>query len=71
MVLHGNLSFLDKVIKATNFDICRSDVLFLRIIGVQISNIPVSFNKLKEWIFERYEKISLSNEMLQTNVHQP
>ena len=36
-------------------------MLFLRIIGIQISNILVSFNKLKEWIFERYEKISLSN----------
>ena len=37
-------------------------MLFLRIIGIQISNILVSFNKLKELIFERYEKISLSNE---------
>ena len=46
-------------------------MLFLRIIGIQISNILVSFNKLKEWIFERYEKISLSNEMLQTNVYKP
>ena len=36
-------------------------MLFLRIaIGNQISNIHVSFNK--EVIFERYEKISLSNE---------
>ena len=41
------------------------------IIGIQISNILVSFNKLKEWIFERYEKISSSNEMLQTNVYKP
>ena len=38
-------------------------MLFLRIIiGIQISNILVSFNKIKELIFERYEKISLSNE---------
>ena len=36
-------------------------MLFLRIImGIQISNTIVSFNKLKEMIFERYEKISLS-----------
>ena len=31
------------------------------IIGIQILTI-VSFNKLKEIIFERYEKISMSNE---------
>ena len=38
-------------------------MLFLRIIiGIQISNRIVSFNKLKEMIFERYENISLSNE---------
>ena len=38
-------------------------MLFLRIIiDNQISNILLSFNKLKELIFERYEKISLSNE---------
>ena len=38
-------------------------MLFLRIIiDNQISNILVSFNKLKELIFERYEKISLTNE---------
>ena len=38
-------------------------MLFLRIVvGIQISNTIVSFNKLKEMIFERYEKISLSNE---------
>ena len=42
---------------------CRSNVLFLRIIiGIQIFNTIVSFNKLKEMVFERYEKISLSNE---------
>jgi len=36
-------------------------MLFLRtIIGNQISNIHVSFNK--DMIFERYEKILLSNE---------
>ena len=32
------------------------------IIGIQISNTIVSLNKLKEIIFERYEKISVSNE---------
>ena len=38
-------------------------MLFLRIIiGIQISNTIVSLSKLKEMIFERYEKISLSNE---------
>ena len=38
-------------------------MLFLRIIiGIQISNTIVSFNILEEMIFERYEKISLSNE---------
>ena len=36
--------------------------IFKNNIGIQISNILVSFNKLKELIFERYEKISLSNE---------
>ena len=40
---------------------CRSNMLFLRIIlGNQISNIYASFNK--DMIFERYDKISLSNE---------
>ena len=40
-------------------------MLILRItIGIQISNIHVSFNKLKELIFERHEKISSSNELL-------
>ena len=41
-------------------------MLFLRIIiGIQISNILVSFNKLKELIFERYKKVSLRNECAQ------
>ena len=46
MVLHGNLSFLDKLIKATN--LVYADQIngrFLRIIvGNQISNIHLSFN---------------------------
>ena len=63
MVLQGNLSFLDKLIEATNLMYADQNVLFLRIIiGIQISNTIVSLNKLKEMIFERYEKISLSNE---------
>ena len=48
MVLHGNLSFLDKLIKATNLVYAdQINMLFLRIItGNQISNIHVSFNHL-------------------------
>ena len=39
--------------------------------GIRISNILVSFRKLKELIFERYEKTSLSNdcaEVISTNL---
>ena len=62
-MLQGNLSFLDKLIKATNLIYADQNVLFLRkMIGIQISSTIVSLNKLKEMIFERYEKISLSNE---------
>jgi len=40
---------------------CRSNMLFLRIIiRNQISNLHASFKN--DMIFERYEKISLSNE---------
>ena len=47
-------------------------MLFLRIIiGIQLSNILVSFNKVKEQIFERYEKISLSNECAEVTSANP
>ena len=46
-------------------------MLFLRITGNQISNLHVSFNK--EIIYERYRKISLSNEcaeVISTNLEE-
>ena len=60
------------LIKATNLVYADQIWLFLRIItGNEISNLHVSLNK--EIIFERYRKISLSNEraeVISTNLEE-
>ena len=60
------------LIKATNLVYADQIWLFLRIItGNEISNLHVSFNK--EIIYERYRKISLSNEcaeVISTNLEE-
>ena len=70
--LRSSTKIIEYNIQVPDLGICRSNMLFLRIItSNQISNLHVSLNK--EIIFERYRKTSLSNEcaeVISTNLEE-